>query len=700
MDDTVIVRKVQETLESGLPAILGGRYEIRQGQIDMAGEAARTFCGGGILVAEAETGLGKSLAYLVPLLICCAEAGRRAVVSTHTRTLQQQLIDKDYPQAARTAGVAVDAAVLHGRANYACKRAMVKLLEGGGMDGEAESKLRALFDHSGGELEQIALDSNMDPKVLREISCPAGESVCIGCRLREDCFLYRARRRALAAQVVLVNHALLFSDFSTGGALLGPYDILVIDEAHHLPEVATQYLALTVSAQSITGSPQSLHTNTCEEAVAYSREMIARDDPDAADDIERFWKAVLAHVEEAHRGILRFFAKLSEFIRDMPVEPERYGEANSYVGSVRYFEGSPLFYRAEREKDDITANLAACATAIESLLHINERNEILSQSSVADRLRFLHDQVMELHARIDFVTAAGDNDYVFFAERAGGGSVSALHALPIDVSAQLGALLEERCRSTLLTSATLAVGNDFSYILRQLGLEGSLKTRTLRYDSPFDMESQRTIFLAAYMPDPTDDSYLQKAAETIIRIAEVGEKKILVLCTSKLQLERIYGMLSAVREMEGRILAQRESIVRSALMERFKEGRGGKILLGLSSFWEGVDFPGEYLEIIIVMKMPFLVPTEPLSQARSERLRERGENPFWELVLPNAVLRLRQGFGRLIRTSSDRGAVIILDARLKDRAYGEQVLKAVSGSVDYSEHVDDLIAGIRKVFML
>jgi Rad3-related DNA helicase len=699
MDGSEIARKVQDGLQNKLPDILGGSYEIRRGQIDMAAETARLLCDEGIMVAEAETGLGKSLAYLVPLLVCCAETNARAVISTHTRMLQHQLIEKDFPQAARTAGADINAAVLQGRTNYACMRTMTSFLERGGLEEQTEAWLLSLFEHASGETEHIAAGAHANMSVLREIACPAGESICIGCRMRDDCFLYRARRKALAAQVVLVNHALLFSDLSTGGALLGPYDILIIDEAHHLPEVATHYLALSVSPQSIDGSPQSLNTKSYEEAVIYSREMLAADNVEAAGEIEKMWKSIQDHLEEAKRASLRFFAQLSEFVSSLPKEQGRTGDINSFAGNVRYTEGSPIFYRAENEKECIITNLAASTAAIERLLRVVSHNEILSQSIVLDRMRFLCDGVMELKAKFEFITAAGDNEFVFFAERTRDGSISALHALPVDVSAQLGALLEERCRSTLLTSATLAVGNDFSYILRQLGLDGSAQTRTRRYQSPFDMESQRAIFLAAFMPEPGDAAYLQQAAETIIQIAEASQKKILVLCTSKIQLEGIYEILSADREMRERTLAQRKSTSRSVLIDRFKKSRGFKILLGLASFWEGVDFPGQYLEIILVMKMPFLVPTEPLSQAKAERLRERGEDPFWEFVLPDAVLRLRQGFGRLIRTSSDRGAVIILDARLKDRAYGAQVLNAVSQHVEYCAHSNDLVAGIKRIFI-
>ena len=216
-----------------------------------------------------------------------------------------------------------------------------------------------LFDDADGEIERSAVDQNLPANILRDIACPAGESVCIGCRLREDCFLYRARKRALAAQVVLVNHALLFSDLSTNGALLGPYDILVIDEAHHLPEVATQYLALTVSPKSIKGSAQSLQMNTYDEVVAYVREMIAYEDSEAARAIERLWLSIMSHVEEAYRAAIRFFAQLTEIIRGMPNEKGRLAGANSYTENLRYYEGAPIFYNTENEKENITANLAA-----------------------------------------------------------------------------------------------------------------------------------------------------------------------------------------------------------------------------------------------------------------------------------------------------------------------------------------------------
>ncbi|MFH1755247.1 MAG: ATP-dependent DNA helicase [Candidatus Latescibacterota bacterium] len=698
INGTTIAPKVTRSLVDNLPDILGDGYEVRQSQVDMAAQVAQSFCEERILVIEAETGLGKSLAYLVPLLIYCAETNSRAVVSTYTRTLQRQLIEKDYPLAVRTAQVAIEAAVLLGRTNYLCKKSLSGLMNSGELGKRTEDWLRSLFDHDSGEIEHIDMDAEIDSSVLQRIACPAGEADCVGCSLRDECYLYRARSRAMAAQVVLVNHALLFSDLSTNGALLGPFDVLVVDEAHHLPEVATRYLTLSVSPQAIDASPQGLHTNRYDEPVAYARDMTAADDPAAAEQIDASWTAVVSCLEEAHRATLGFFSQVTEAVGNISIGRGRTNDSNYSAGDYRYYEGSPLFYHADSAKENIMVNLDASISALERLLAIISRNEILSQSTVPLMLRFLCNNVMELTAKFDFITSASDSEYVFYAGLNRGGSVSALHAMPIDVSAQLGVLLEERCRSTLLTSATLAVGSDFSYMLSQLGLDSSAKTITGHYTSPFDLNSQRAIFLATYMPNPADRAFVQDAADTIIRIARSNPKNILVLCTAKTQLERLYGALTADGAMAADILAQRQNVSRSVLIDRFKKMSGHKILLGLASFWEGVDFPGEYLEIVVVMKMPFLVPTEPLYQAKVERLRARGENPFQEIVLPDAVLKLRQGFGRLIRTSSDRGAVIILDARLKDRPYGAQVLQAVSDRVDYCDHPDDIVAGIDKVF--
>ncbi|NIM19542.1 MAG: DEAD/DEAH box helicase [Candidatus Latescibacteria bacterium] len=694
-----IEQSVLNALSKGLASALGNDYEPRGGQPEMALDISRGFSEDRILIIEAGTGLGKSLAYLLPILIHCNETGGRAVVSTHTRTLQRQLIEKDFPQAVRATGLDLEAATLLGRQNYACKQAIRRLLEKGGLDGETEEWLRWVFDDDRGELENLLAEIAVDPAIRRGVSCPSGDAACTGCRFRDECHLFRARRRALASQLVFSNHALLFSDLSTSGALLGSYDLLVIDEAHRLPEVATRFLTLSFSPRSIRGSPHSLYTGALEDVVSYARAIVAKEHAEAGEDIDKLWKSFHASLGTTHRAAERLFEQLNDEIQRLLPSRKHSAETSHSNSGLRYFEDSPLLLSVETEIAQVKQGFSRMVSAAEPLSHIVSENPILFEAGAAGGLRALSEAVREAGERFGFIVSGADESYVFYAETSAGGLTTALSASPIDVSPQLGALLEENCRSVLLTSATLAVGGDFTYTLKELGISGSSRTRTSQYNSPFDMGRQRSVFLASFLPEPNAPGYPEKAAVVIGRVAELLPRKMLVLCTSRSQLRQVQKHLSKCSTLSSRVLAQEENASRSELIERFKAGRGARVLLGLASFWEGVDFPGEFLEVVVVVKMPFLVPTEPVSQAKAQKLRESGEDPFWEFILPDAILKLRQGIGRLIRTGSDRGAVIVLDARLRDRTYGDFVLEAVSDRVIHNDCLEDLLEGVRAVFL-
>ncbi len=698
-NNVFFARTLSKVFSRGLPAVLGSGYEARDGQVEMAVEAARCFEEGKIAVFEAETGLGKSLAYLIPLLVYCKKTGSRAVISTYTRTLQRQLIEKDFPQAKRATGVDIEAATLLGRVNYACKLAIQDILERGGLDAASEGWLRMAYDDDKGEIENISWETAPEPRIRFAVASPPQETVCKGCPLREQCHLLRARKRAFSSQIAFVNHALLFSDLSTNSAILGPYDILVIDEAHHLHDVATDFFSLSFSPGAIKGSPGSLYENTYEEVIAYARDICAAERPESAAEITVLWKQFHASLETVHRAAADLFERLSRAALRFFQEGQSTTARVSPGSCLRYYEGSPFLYGTGGERDSIKEGLTQIVSVMERIVEIVSESPILSESGITGTLRALGDVTREKRDEFDFLLSAVDESYVFYAETTPAhGSVAAVSAAPIDMSAQLGTLLEERCRSTLLTSATLAVGGDFSYVLKQLGLCGSSRTETNQYQSPFDLERQRVVFLASFIPDPGADGYLEQAAETIACLTERISKKTLVLCTSVKQLKRLSDLLSSYSTVNSGILAQEEKTSRNELIEQFKNNRGKKVLLGLASFWEGVDFPGELLEIVFVVKMPFLVPTEPLSQAKAQKLREIGEDPFWDFVLPDAVLKLRQGFGRLIRTGSDRGAVIVLDSRLRDRAYGKYVLEAVSSRVTQCDDMEELVETVRRVF--
>lgn len=722
-----LTRAIDYTFRRSLPEVLGAAFEQRTEQMEMAAAVAAAIEEKKIVVVEAETGLGKSIAYLTPLVLFCERSGGRAVVSTYTKNLQRQLIEKDFPLARRATGANVAGAVLMGRPNYACRRRIDSILAGDGETpgrraaGDTEGRaldpvlygwLRAVLDDTTGEIDAMPEASAfLDANLRKKISCPSRDAVCAGCGFRENCFMLGARRRALDAQVVITNHALLFSDIAASGALLGPRDVLVVDEAHHLEDVATDFFTISYSPRSVRGAHESVYTPEYNETVRYVRTMIAGDSAEAADAIDESWATFLDSVASADEKTAELFALLGKNVArsSHPTNELRgsnIGDREAERAQVVYSEGAPMFYGAEAAAADVSRALRRMETAAGEIVEIVEECEALAETGAGGAMRSIRDAAADTHAVFDFLLSGSAEDHVFYARLhsppgAPGGererAVSALSASPVEVSARLGAVLEEGSRSSVLTSATLAVEGDFAFTLERLGLDRSRRTDTIRYESPFDLDAYRAVLLADYMPDPAEASFVGEAASVIGDVVAACRRRALVLCTARGQVAALGRLLAKSQTAGGELFVQTDGTSREDLLARFRKSRHG-VLVGLASFWEGVDLPGNELELLVVLKLPFLVPTEPVTQARSRRITEGGDNAFEKLFLPDVVLKLKQGMGRLIRTGRDRGAVLLLDRRLGHSRYGEFVLRAVANRVVRCGGREETVERLRRYF--
>jgi ATP-dependent DNA helicase DinG len=335
--------------------------------------------------------------------------------------------------------------------------------------------------------------------------------------------------------------------------------------------------------------------------------------------------------------------------------------------------------------------------AAAEIVDIVEGHESLTDTGAGAAVRAVRDTAGEARAQFNFLLSGSAEDHVFYARLDGSSAVSALAASPVDVSARLGAVLEERSRTAVLTSATLAVDGDFSFTLERLGLAGSGRAATRRYDSPFDFDERRLVLLADHLPDPADETFLPQASAVIEDAVGASGRRALILCTARGQIAALERELSGSATVGAELLLQKDGASREDLLERFRRARRG-VLVGLASFWEGVDLPGEDLELLVVLKLPFMVPTEPVTRARARRVEDAGENPFEKLFLPDVVLKLRQGMGRLIRTSRDRGVVIILDRRLGHSRYGDFVLRAVTDRSVRCGGREEIIEQLKRYF--
>jgi ATP-dependent DNA helicase DinG len=595
-------------------------YEERPSQQRLAESVAGVLRDGGLLLAEAGTGTGKTLAYLLP----AAELGRRVVISTGTKNLQEQLLAKDIPLLARALGRELSVAVMKGRGNYLCQLRLRSFSAAGSFKHTGEIPIFRAVEAWASRTETGDRGEVSDlPDAVnfwREIS--ASSENCIGqsCPDFDPCWITRMRQRALEADIVVVNHHLLCADLavkeSSYGQVIPAYDTVILDEAHLLEDVATQYFGAQVSS--------------------YRVDELCR-------DVERELKAASLHAPDVmaevgslrHRGE-RFFKLLARG-RGRPLAP---GWMSPEIGE---------------ESGALLARLEGLRTAI---LALPERPEPLNGLAA---------RAQALGAETAFVLGAEEDSHVYFVETRGRGVF--LKATPIDVAPMLQELLFDQVRAAVLTSATLAVDGGFDYLKARLGLEHGAPDELL-LQSPFDFEEQAVLYVPKRMPEPRSPAFVERATEEVVELLERTRGRAFVLFTS-------YANMNAVAErIAGRtpypVLMQGEA-PKAVLLETFR-ATPGAVLLATASFWQGVDVVGERLSCVIVDKLPFASPGDPVVAARIDRLRNRGGNPFGEYQVPVAVLMLKQGLGRLIRSAADRGVLAVLDSRIVERAYGRRFL--------------------------
>jgi len=600
-------------LAAALPA-----YLPRDGQLDLAGAIDECLGSGADLVAEAATGTGKTLAYLVPVLL----RGKRAIISTGTLNLQDQLFARDLPMTLRALGLERKVALLKGRANYLCRHRLDKhladpeLADGGAGDELRMVKRWAKHTVSGeiSELDDIATRSAVWPLVTStQDNCLGGE-----CEHLADCHLVRARRQAQEADIVVVNHHLLFADMAlkqTGfGEVLPGTDAVVLDEAHQVPDTAMRFFSRGISAWQV-------------------REL-ANDTLRAAGQASGTLKLLMEPVQEL-RGAL------DQAVSGCVELPAR-GEFNALSACLSEF--------------------AALRRALEKL--------VMALDPLADQTRDLANACQRAA-----VLAEGLGDFLegrdgfvrWFVNRRGR---FGLNLTPLDVAGPLKELRERVPATWIMTSATLAVGGKFDHFTRRLGLEG---VRELVVESPFDYPAQTRLWMPENLPQPSSHNHTEALLEQVLPVLRAAGGRSFLLFTSHRALRRAADWLRSNSDFN---LLIQEDAPRPVLLRRFRDNPGS-LLLGAASFWEGVDVPGRELSMVVIDKLPFAAPDDPVLEATLKAVREAGENPFTSVQLPHAVLALKQGAGRLIRQADDFGVLVLGDPRLSSRPYGRLFIRSL-----------------------
>lgn len=626
-------------------------YELRPQQLEMALAVHDAFDRGQHLIVEAGTGVGKSFAYLVPAIVRAIEHGERVVISTHTIALQEQLIHKDIPFLRTVFEEDFSAELVKGRANYLGLRRLAR----------ASTRQNLLFDTRDelAELHHVEdwayttedgsrSDLTFEPSLGVWNGVRSDGDDCLGrkCPHYKRCFFQRARRRAEQAQLLIVNHALLCSDVAMrrqGAAILPDYDFLILDEAHTLESVASDHLGVSVNTNQVRHLLSTMHNERTQRGMLHTAH----------------GESVIGAVNDAHQCLDAYIDRMVTF----------HDADRSSSGRLR-------------EPPDVPDTLSPVLTRLTEELSGVRRNVVDEQDRL--ELASLMERCKALSLEIEHWHRQQADDWVYWLEtepREGKRQRSrqrvSLHGRPIDVGPALRVLLFDELESAVLTSATLTTGGrtPFSYMAERLSLEDAT---TAALGSPFDYRSQLTVHVEADMPDPGNPgAFVPEVSRAIEKYAVQTDGRAFVLFTSYRMLQECADAVKACfTEHRLTLLVQGGGLPRTAMLQQFRDG-DRCVLFGTDTFWSGVDVPGAALSNVIITKLPFAVPAQPTVEARIEQIRERGGTPFLDFQIPEAILKFKQGVGRLIRTKSDTGIVVILDPRVVTKRYGKLFLDAL-----------------------
>ena len=647
-----LTTRVDEVFDAGgaLARVLPG-FEPREAQRAMAATVAGTIQEGGVALVEAGTGTGKTLAYLVPAIL----SGKRVLVSTGTKNLQEQIVEKDLPVLTTVLDKPFTATVMKGRGNYLCRHRYQAMLSG---SLPRQQRLGG-FGHPGTEVDErillpilerwVATTATGDRAELRDLpddlpiwsELSASAENCLGttCPQFHECYVTQMRQRAAESDLVIVNHHLLFADAAVRqgnyGAVIPDRDVAILDEAHQLEDIATNYFGLSVSNYRLDDLTRDV-----------ARAMEAWPAPERRDAVAR----MAARVEDRAR---RFFEALAP--------RRRAGEERVRITPDALTDVQPLGQA-----------LVGTLEALEAQLHLlksapsDEAGAV--RPAVVEDVAALGDRTGALRQELTVLLRASDPDYVFFLESRGRGTF--LRAAPIDVSRIVRDEVVHRFAATVLTSATLAVDGAFEYVRGRLGIRRATEARLA---SEFDYARQAILYLPRRMPLPRDAAYAEAAGREAAEILRRTAGRAFVLFTSYAMLRAVEPMLRAAVPYP---LLVQGTAPRGALLDEFRRTPHA-VLLATSSFWQGVDVAGEQLSCVIIDKLPFASPGDPITAARMEAMTSEGADPFADYQVPLAILALLQGLGRLIRHRSDRGVLAILDPRLRTMGYGRRFLASL-----------------------
>ncbi len=647
-------------------------YEYRSQQVEMLRAVGEAFNDGKHILIEAPTGVGKSLAYLIPAAYFAVTNNDRVVISTNTINLQDQLISKDIPLLQSALDLPLRVAVLKGRNNYLCLRKLATLRQRGPVSSEEMQMLARLLiwlnDGASGERGDITLRGPVEAAIWEQISAGGEGCTLDRCKRQMDgrCPFYHARHAAETAHLLIVNHALLLSDVVTEGRILPDYRYLIVDEAHHLEEATTNGLSFRTDPRAIRRQIAELGTSTTGLLGEVLRRCRGSIPSEHFSTLESFINTVADATSVMAQHSNWFFGTLRQFIEEHIHIPR-----NEYTQQIRilnHLRSQPAWGRVEVHWDNLSQFTSTITEAMIRLgkglqdlaeFDIEEYDDLVAGVGAASR------HLNQLHTRLGEMVNEPDPNTIYWVEFQLGNDDISLHTAPLDV----GPLVEKHLWNTkdtiVGTSATLRTDNSFAFIRDRLKAD---RVEEVLIDTPFDYKNSTLLYIINDIPEPGQMGAYQKSVEQgLIELCQATEGRTLALFTSYAQLQETSNAIcDALAQDDIVVYAQSDGTSRAQLLEGFVQSKKA-VLLGTSAFWEGVDVPGEDLSVLAIIRLPFNVPSDPLFAARSEQF----DNPFLQYAVPESILRFRQGFGRLIRRKDDRGIVVIFDRRVISKRYGQ-----------------------------
>ncbi|NVN98173.1 MAG: DEAD/DEAH box helicase family protein [Geobacteraceae bacterium] len=693
-------------------------YEHRGEQTRMSFAVAEAFNRDRVALIEAGTGTGKSLAYLLPAALWAKRNKERVVVSTNTINLQEQLTGKDIPFLQKHGGLSFKAVLIKGRGNYLCLRKLNAHREEPGLFADEKSELQAIIEWSDSTPSGSIDDLGFIPKdeVWEELRCEGDQCSRTKCRNYSRCYYYSSRRNASSADILVVNHALLMSDLalrqqsgSNSTAILPPYQRLIIDEAHHLEDVATGSLSSQVTRHGLLKLLGKLqHPRRPDRGLLPKlAASLLRELPDAFEEIIEPLTKLL------EEDLLLSHSRLTDLVnREMDgiafalgghLKPADAGKGEQKLRLTPSVYASDFWEESLERISSLAKGLSAYASSLAKLHKMLRSLPEGPAEKLSGQILDIKGVLGRLEGSVEAITAfVGHSEFIcrwFEVKRGGKGVFLKLCSSPLDVAASMKNALFDKIRTVILTSATLTVGGKFDYMGSRIGIPLLPQARVseLLLASPFNYAEQVFAGVPSDIPEPTSRDFEPAAAELIFESLSISMGGAFVLFTSYDLLRKVYNRIASRLEAIGLSPMRQGESGRHQLLSRFRSTTGG-VLFGTDSFWEGVDVQGDALGLVIITRLPFRVPTEPILEARSEYISAAGKDPFMEYTVPQAVIKFKQGFGRLIRSRDDRGGVLILDRRVLSKGYGRIFLKSLPDLQVTATGKQEMLDGLQRFY--